>query len=141
VYFWRKGHYSDILARGWHVEQKDKGLYSDDPEKLYCGLVCVLKVDETEFFDLDDEVVVDKMSAVYSSQNRGRPPITDTGDISAFHDAFIKDLESELGKRFKVIQKRLPPPQPKYCPSYPVKVFAFPTCYIARDNSCISILN
>ena len=141
AYFWRKGHYSDVLARGWHVEQKDKGEYSKETEPLYCGLICALKVDESEFLDLDDEAILDKMSSVYSAQYRGRPPIIDTKEISAFHDAFIKDLEIEMSTKFKVLQKRVPPPQSKFCPTYPLKVVGNPTCYIARDASCISILN
>jgi hypothetical protein len=129
-----------MLSRGWHAYKRSTGGYEEETEKGYCGLKCSMTLFENEYLDLDSPMFRDSILTTYVRTFPGRARV-DTAAMSGFYDAFIKDVEKSMKTTFKVIAKRLAPPPSEHCPGYPYLVAGDPPCYVARDVSCISVLN
>ncbi len=52
---------------------------------------------------------------------------------------FRKELEDIRGVDIKVLNRKLPPPGPLYCPKYSYSLLGWPDCLICLTTDCIQI--
>jgi hypothetical protein len=134
VYFWHNNKYGIQLAKEWYQVHLDAGKYLHDLDNHCVIIIAKLITEDDEFLDLEDPSLKDKMAEILSA----REVDNNNRAIASFYDAFIYQIETELGKKIKLLSLRVAPPKvDDSC--YPIRFLGAPISYIARDNSCIHI--
>jgi len=142
VYFW--GYSLDELREivrelsiGWWAFAKNRGDYSK-AKNTNCGVIYVnFGIDEdNDYLDVMSPKINDKFQ-VYYNKIIGRTKCTDE-ELSKIYDMFVNDLEEALKKEFKLIHTRIPAPK-KAVRFAPIGITGSPSCYVARDASCVNI--
>jgi hypothetical protein len=138
AYFWKRSPYSSYLAKNWHSFSLKRGAYTGQSDLLCEVIGCRFDVEEGDILDFESSPNREIFEAAYYSEHHFK---TLKGkELNTFFEVLVQKIEARLAVRipgftFKVLIKRLAPPP---C-DYPISVLGAPTCYIARDVSCMRI--
>jgi glutamate synthase domain-containing protein 1 len=127
VYFWHVNRYAESLAVEWVRAEQGSSVKI---ALVYADLSC----DEREILDLENQVLVDRLSEL--AFKRGITKDMKADKISELYDFYVASLEKKLQISFKLIKKKLAPPRKEYS-SYPIVALGAPLAYIVRDVSII----
>jgi hypothetical protein len=132
VYFWAESAYNRQLAIAWFQQCRAEGRYGAQKEGAV--IYAALKADEEEILNLEAPDIANRVSVAIHL--RGTRYWTDP-KVAALWDGFIKEMEKNVGRVFRVIVARLAPPSDRFC-SYPMRLLGAPFCYIVRilDSIC-----
>lgn len=133
VYFWRESIYSRDLAVGWHFEERNRGKYSQDPDKRCAIIYAVIVIDDEErFLDLtrpeNREIILERIHF------HGKKSELDIGKLI---DEFIDLVQERSGVPFQIVLTTVP--SPKKADNYPWRSMGQPFAYIVKDATCIRI--
>tara|TARA_R110001599_G_scaffold26935_1_gene94902 strand:- start:4441 stop:4995 length:555 start_codon:yes stop_codon:yes gene_type:complete len=144
AYFW--GYHSDeakddakeLAVCWWGIETK-RGNYSKSQDKR-CSVIYVdftIENKDVEVLDIT-EPEINETFRTYSKKVLDRVVTKDANDVSQVYDMFISLLEEKAKRNFKLIHARVQSPG-GYDSGLPKDVAGTPSCYIARDTSCVNI--
>lgn len=132
-YLWRYDEYAYSLAIAWCIQNKDKGVFSND-EHPECRVILVdLRVDRGQILALDEDVVQDRTIKLLKK----RPGLKKRSPAD-FFEFLISLFEQERGSEFAMLRGRVSPPARKYNEGYPFLVLGQPICYVVRNMNIIT---
>ncbi|MHB8772630.1 MAG: DUF167 domain-containing protein [Syntrophales bacterium] len=136
IYFWKKGYHYINLAVGWFKYADSTNRYPDEKNPICAVIVVELKANENEILDLEDGLLKDRLARLTEARKiKGN----DWGKISSLVESFVQIIQSDLGRKFKIVLKKASPPPEEYCPEYPFWVLGWPDCCIVKDVNCITL--
>ena len=133
VYFWRESLHSRELAVGWYLDEKNRGNYSQDPDRRCAIIYAVIVIEgEERAFDLtrpeNHEAVLEIIHC------RGLENELDNGKLV---DEFIDLVQGRSGVQFQIVLTRVK--SPNLAKNYPWRSMGPPWAYIVKDATCIHI--
>ncbi len=134
VYFWLGPYYIE-LAVGWYKFLASKNRFSNDENPSCAVIIALIKADESEVLNLEEEVLKNEIAAVVKKQ--GIDP-RNKNAVAKLYDSFIMRLEQKLQVKFKAVKVRVGIPL-EFLKDYPISIIGAPLCCIAREIGCITI--
>ncbi len=133
VYFWVDGPLSRDLAEGWFEQIKSKAFRNEaNPQ---CAVIeAELECDDHEHLDLEMQKFKSQMMLLAVKHD---VDLDNDEGSSILHAMVIKQLESELGTKIKILEVRVAPPKKELVPRYKLKAYGAPLSYVVRDATCI----
>ncbi len=112
VYFWAEGRYWKKLAIGWYKQSLAEGQYRRDKDNTGVIVYVILRVDESQYLDLEDPTLKDAIGELADAQRLAANPSKQ--QVAALFDIFIKEMEKEQEKTYNLLSIRVAPPKVEF---------------------------